>query len=168
MTEQVVASAIYEDVVEAALSSHRWRFSLGQAQLSRRVAVPEARWSSAYDLPTDPAILQLTAITVSDILLSYDRYENMVYCDAVADDVVVADYVYRAPEAQWPAHFRIAVISELAAMFATSIARDEEMANGFAVMAEGKYARAKSIDAQQQPARRAPVSRFVSSRRGRL
>ncbi len=166
MTEQVVANAVYEDIVESALGMHRWRFSTGQSQLSRLSAVPEARWDAAYQLPTDPAILQLNAITVSDILLSYDRYEDMIYCDASENDVVVADYLYRSSEGSWPATFRIAIIFDLASTFATAIARDDDMATALAQQAEVKYARAKSIDAQAQPARRAPVSRFLSARRG--
>jgi hypothetical protein len=167
MTEQVVANAVYEDIVESAIGLHRWRFATGQSQLSRLSASPEGRWDAAYQLPTDPAILQLNGITVSDILLTYDVYEDMVYCDATADDVVIADYVYRASETSWPATFRMAVIYDLAAAFATSIAREDDLAQSFATLAEIKYARARSVDSQQQPARRVPVSRFLNSRRGR-
>jgi hypothetical protein len=49
-TEALVASNVYEDIVESSLTRHRWKFATNQKQLSLLTAKPEARYEYAYQL----------------------------------------------------------------------------------------------------------------------
>ena len=68
------------------------------------------------------------AVTVQDLPIDYNIYGNKVYADTSASDVVIADYTYRAQEEDWPSYFSVAVEYSLAVVFATSIARDAQLA----------------------------------------
>jgi len=46
-TEALVASNIYEDVVQSALCASRWRFASNQAELNRLSDVPTGRYDLA-------------------------------------------------------------------------------------------------------------------------
>ena len=65
-TEALVASNIYDDVVEASLTRHRWRFATTQQQLSLLTSAPTGRYDYAYQVPTSPAVLQIITLTVND------------------------------------------------------------------------------------------------------
>ena len=164
-TEANVANNLYTTIIEGALTLTRWRFATGQQQLSRLTATPVSRWDSAYQMPTSPPILLLHAVTVNSNPIEYDRYEDKVFCKAVEDDTVVADYLYR-PEAQyWPPYFVKAVMYELASIFAASIAQKGDLASHFAVEAERAYTRAKWADSSSQTARSLRTSTLTSIRR---
>ena len=75
-TEALVASNIYDDVLEAALTRHRWNFATTQKQLSLLARQPAGKFDYAYQMPTDPAVLQIVTITVNDYVIPYDRYRN--------------------------------------------------------------------------------------------
>ena len=63
-TEALVASNIYDDVVEASLTRCRWRFATTQAELSLLANAPTGRFDYAYQVPTSPAVLQIITITL--------------------------------------------------------------------------------------------------------
>ena len=83
-TESDLADAVYEDIVRAALTSSRWRFATKQFQLNRLADVPIGRWDSAYQLPSDS--LMINSITVQDLPIEFDTYEDKIYNNAVAAD----------------------------------------------------------------------------------
>ena len=58
-TEQIAATHLYQPTVDAALTSHRWRFASGKKILSFLAADPIDEWDSAFQMPTDPKILLL-------------------------------------------------------------------------------------------------------------
>lgn len=157
-TEATVASSLYEDTVRDMLSRHRWRFASGQAQLSRLTAVPDARWDAAYQLPAN--LLILHAVTVTDSVIAYDRYQDLVYCNAGPDDTVIADYSFRADEYLWPPTFITAVEYQLASIFAYSVAAQEQLSDLMEKRAIRYTAIARSIDSQSQTTRRLNVQRF--------
>ena len=72
-TEALVASNIYEDIVEASLCRSRWRFATTQKQISLLTSAPTGRYDYAYQMPTDPAVLQINTITVNDNIIPYER-----------------------------------------------------------------------------------------------
>jgi hypothetical protein len=90
--EAKVANNLYVPLIEAALTLHRWRFATGQSLMSRLVAAPAARWDAAYQIPTSPKVLMIHGITIIDMPIQYDRYEDMIYCNAGADDLVYIDF----------------------------------------------------------------------------
>ena len=80
-TEALVASNLYTDVVEAALTRHRWRFATTQQQISLLSNTPTGRYDYAYQMPTSPEVLQIVSIKVTDFLIPYARYQNYIYVD---------------------------------------------------------------------------------------
>lgn len=157
-TEATVAANLYEDTVRDLLSRHRWRFATGQVQLSRLSDAPDARWDAAYQLPAD--MLVLHGVTISDDNIAYDRYQDMVYCNATAEDLVYADYTFRASEDLWPPYFTTGVQYQLASIFAYSVAAQEGLANMFEQRSLRHMTMARTIDSQSQTTRRLNVQRF--------
>ena len=131
-TEALVASNIYDDVVEASLTRHRWRFATTQAELSLLTNTPTGRYDYAYQVPTSPAVLQIITLTVNDYVIPYSRYQNYIYLNGYgSSSKVVMDYIYKVGEEYFPPHFRLALEYELAAIFAGSVARDSKMIEQF-------------------------------------
>lgn len=157
-TEATVAANLYEDTVRDMLSRHRWRFASGQAQLSRLVDAPSAKWDAAYQLPSD--LILLHGVTISDDQVAYDRYQDKVYCNATAEDVVFADYTFQANEDLWPPHFVTAVQYQLASIFAYSVAAQEGLSDLFEKRAMRQLMICRTLDSQSQTTRRLNVQRF--------
>lgn len=162
-TEALVASNVYEDVVRTALCASRWRFATNQAVLNALTAAPTGRFDTAHQLPSD--LLMLHAVTVNDLVLEYNVYGDKIYSNATTNEVVVADYTYRAGEQDFPSYFTLAVEYALAAAFALAIARDEELATMFEKKAAQLMQQAKTLDSQQQTTRKLVTSRFIAERR---
>ena len=77
-TEGLVTNNIYEEIVEATLTRHRWGFATGQKQLSLLSSTPVGRWEYAYQMPTSPLVLQIITVTSNDNVLRYERYEDKI------------------------------------------------------------------------------------------
>jgi hypothetical protein len=161
--EATVANAMYEDMAQAALTNSRWRFATDQAVLNRLANAPTGRYDAAYQLPSE--CIMLNAVTVNDHPIKYDTYGSKVYADAAPQDVLIADYVFRADESTWPPYFVVAVEYVMAGVLATSVARDQQLAT----MMEGKanllMAQARRLDSQTQTSRKLNTSRFIAQRR---
>jgi hypothetical protein len=152
-TEQIAATHLYQPTVDAALTSHRWRFASGKKQLSILVATPADDWDSAFQIPTDPPVLLINSISVLDHTIEYDRFEDHIYCDATSDDTVIMDYIYSRDEIDWPAYFTKAIVFELAAVFAAAITQDSFLAAHFTEQANMEYSKARFADSSSQTAR---------------
>ena len=162
-TEALVSVNMYEDVARASLVNTRWRFATNQAQLNLLTATPTGRYDRAYQLPSD--LLMLHAITVTDLPIEYQVYGSKVFADTDATARLIADYTFRANEITWTSYFVLAVEYALAVVFATSIARDSTLASLMKTQATESMAKARSLDSQQQTARKLVTSRFLSERR---
>ena len=162
-TESLVSVNMYEDLARASLVNARWRFSTNQAVLNRLTAAPTGRYDYAYQQAT--GTLMVHAVTVNDLPIEYQIYGDKIYANTSAPDVVIADYTYRANEEDWPSYFTIAVEYALATLFATSIARDANLASLMKQAANEAMAKARSLDAQQQTTRKLVTSRFITDRR---
>tara|TARA_R100000773_G_scaffold44220_2_gene44583 strand:+ start:269 stop:853 length:585 start_codon:yes stop_codon:yes gene_type:complete len=163
-TEALVASNIYEDVVQSALCASRWRFATNQAELNRLTDVPTGRFDFAYQLPSD--MLMLHALTVNDNLIEYNIYGDKAFSNTSETDTVIADYAFRVGEEKFPSYFTISVEFSLATTFAVAIARDEQLAALMESKARVAMQQAKTLDSQQQTTRKLVTSRFISERRG--
>lgn len=162
-TEATVAANLYEDTVRDLISRYRWRFAAGQAQLSRRTDAPDAKWDAAYQLPAD--LLLLHDVTVNGNVIEYDRYQDMIYCDADEADLVYADYTFRAVEDLWPPYFTTAVELTLASIFAYAVANQIQTADYMEKKALRQLALGRNIDSQSQTSQRFDLSRFEKARR---
>jgi hypothetical protein len=161
--ESSVADAIYEDIARSSLTNTRWRFATNQAVLNRLSTAPTGRWDAAYQMPS--GTLMLNAITVEEQAIEYDTYGDKVYCDAVSTDEVIADYIFRAEEVNWPPYFTLAVEFAVASVFAISLARDAQLGNAMENRAERQLIKARRLDSQQQTTRKLNTSRFIAERR---
>jgi hypothetical protein len=161
--EATVANAMYEDMAQAALTNSRWRFATDQAVLNRLANAPTGRYDAAYQLPAE--CIMLNAVTVNDHPIKYDTYGSKVFCDASANEELIADYNFRADESTWPPYFVVAVEYVMAGVLATSVARDQQLST----MMEGKanllMAQARRLDSQTQTSRKLNTSRFIAQRR---
>lgn len=162
-TEALVATNMYEDTVRATLSTARWRFATEQAELVRLSDTPTGRFDVAHQLPSN--LLVLHGVTINDNLLDYTVYGDKVFSDASTQDILIADYTYRATEDTFPSYFSLALQYTLASIFATSIARDDGLMNVMEAKANQLMAKARNLDAQQQTTRKLATSRFITDRR---
>ena len=161
--EAKVANALYEDIVQSSFASHRWRFATRQVTLTRLDTAPTGRWDAAYHIPS--SVITVTAVTVNELPIKYDVYQNKIHCDAVSSDTVIMDYVDRASESDWPSYFTTAVEFSLASSFAITLARDATLAQLMDTKAAQLFAKARNIDSQQQTTRKLNTSRFIAQRR---
>ena len=166
-----LANALYEIRLEEALSLARWRFATRQVLLVANVTAPLGRWTSAYDLPdgvvvaADPEPMTINAVTVDDVPIPFDRYENQLFTNSdTVNDVLILDYSFRALEADWTGRFKGAFVDLLASDYAMS--KDLELAQGLARSAFGKFKTAASMDAQERTAKKLPVQKFINARGG--
>jgi len=164
-TEALVASNLYEDIVESSLTRHRWKFATNQKKLSLLTAAPEARYEYAYQLPANPGVLHIASLTVNDYIIPYTRYKDMIYVNTYgANHDLILDYIYRVEEEYFPAHFRVALEYELASLFAGSVARDAGMIREFKGLADRQFLISKNIDASEVTNKKLDTSRFINLR----
>ncbi len=158
-----VSNSMYEDMIRTLLISSRWRFATKQATLNLLSDTPQGRYTRKYQLPSD--YLMLHAITVNDLVIEYNVYEDEVYADTSEADVLIADYTFRTAEANFPSYFIMLAEYRLATILATALARDEQMASLFDVQTTRLAQQAKTLDSQQQTTRKLVTSRFITDRR---
>ena len=164
-TEALVASNIYEDIVEASLCRTRWRFATTQKQISLLTSAPTGRYDYAYQMPTDPAVLQINTITVNDNIIPYERYQNYIYVNGYgSSNELIMDYIYRVDESYFPAHFKLALEYQLASVFAGSVARDNDMIKSFVELADRQFLTAKHIDSVERTNAKFDLSRYKNLR----
>ena len=161
--EALVASNMYEDIARSALVNTRWRFATNQAVLNRLTAPPTGRYDAAYQLPT--GWLMTHVVTVNDTPIEYQTYGDKLFCDEPTTSELVLDYTYRALEIDWPSYFTVAVEYELAAVFAGSLARDQQLVQLMQQQAARSMMKARNLDAQQQTTRKLTTTRFIANRR---
>lgn len=161
--EADVCDAMYEDVARAALTNSRWGFATNQSVLSRLASAPTGRFDAAYQLPS--GTLTVSAVTVNDSPIVFDTYGDKIYCDATSTEEVVADYIFRATEAEWAPYFTIAVEYAMASVLAISVARDASLSQLMDQKAATQMMQARRLDSQRQTTQKLYTSRFIAQRR---
>tara|TARA_B100001113_G_C21040368_1_gene592053 strand:- start:457 stop:1056 length:600 start_codon:yes stop_codon:yes gene_type:complete len=165
-TEALVANNVYEDITQASLTRHKWRFATNQKTLSLLTNTPVGRYDYAYQVPTNPEVLQINTITVNDYVIPYARYQDYIYVNSYgSSSTLVMDYIYRVDEAYFPPHFILALEYELASIFAGSVARDSAMIKQFKELAERQFLIAKNIDSSETTTKVLDTNRFINLRR---
>lgn len=167
--EVVVAGTIYEIIVAACLSSYPWRFASGEMILELSTTNPLDRYENAWHYPTldQGRPLQLETVYADGIPINYDIVKNLIYSNADEGAQLVAHYQYRVEEAYWLPQFSLYVIFTLAAMFATSVTRNQKQITTFQTLSEMQFSRSKTRDAQSKSAKRSRPS-ALRRRRGGL
>ena len=165
-TEALVANNVYEDITQASLTRHKWRFATNQKTLSLLTNTPVGRYDYAYQVPTNPEVLQINTITVNDYVIPYARYQDYIYVDGYGSaNKLIMDYIYRVDEAYFPPHFILALEYELASIFAGSVARDSAMIKQFKELSERQFLIAKNIDSSETTTKVLDTNRFINLRR---
>jgi len=142
---QVVATSLYDNIIESELSKHRWGFARNVAQLSKEIAAPVGdEWQTSYTLPVD-----MLALIKLDPSIPYQIINNKVYCNY--SGTLFCDYIRKPSEADWPAYFAKMIEYALAMDFAPSI---RDSASSMQILAN-QYLNASRMarytDSQQHP-----------------
>lgn len=162
--EARACSNLYEQTVQSLLTSHPWRFCMGQEQVSRLSATPpdDDKWSAAYQLPS--TCLHIRTVRVSGIPIPFDRYEDNIYCDAVAADEVYLDGHFRVDESFFPPYFTELLTLHIASLLAESIAAKTDLSNTLLDRSRFQRVVARNLDSQGRTASRIDTSRFTRVR----
>jgi hypothetical protein len=118
----IACSNLYESTVQDQMSRYRWRFAVGQRQLNRLSDRPPTRWDAAYQLPSD--CMTVNTVLVNGHPVHFDRFEDMIFCNASSADSVFLEGVYRVDEAFWPPYFTMIIIYHMAALLAQTLGAD--------------------------------------------
>ena len=164
--EALVMNTTYEDVVADCLAMHNWNFATGQKQLARLTDAPVDRWDAAYQLPTEPAVVQVQTITIEDVVQTYDIYEDKVYINANTNDTVVLNYIFRVATQDWTPPFTLWVIYRLASTLALSVIRKGDIAKSYTELADTQFRMAKARDSQQVTTQAVALDRYTKVRLG--
>lgn len=155
---QEVANALYDRTVANELSKFRWSFARARAQLSLTTSTPVGNeWSSIYQLPTDLIVLIKT-----EPLINYKIYGDKLYCNS--SSALYCDYIYNAPESEWPEYFAQIIVYALATDFAASIRDSSTMGAEMAARYSDAARMARYQDSQQQPQTPIRSTPFISVR----
>lgn len=117
--ESEVAAANYEEKVKELLGRHAWRFATRTEALNRLLATPPEPWQVNYQLPND--VLLVRDVKLAGHPVHWRRIEDTIQVQNNADGALVATFVLRPPEVEWPPHFRNLVIMAMEAVFLRAI-----------------------------------------------
>ena len=156
------ASILYEPTVEALLAERPWTFARQTQQLRPSTEVPDDKWDAIYPLP--PTYLLMRSVRINDTPIEWDVLNNAVYCNAGPNDVVIAEYTFRASEAEWSAPFLNVVHMRLASLFAAAVTRKTELANYWNSQYELALSRSGAKDSQTKTAARLQGGRILTHR----
>lgn len=158
----------YEDVVKSELSNYPWKRASKIAQLERidpdtMGAPPEPR-TAAYQLPTD--LVEIRTVKVVGYPIDYEVHGNKILCNADESDEVILHYIWRVPEAAWPAWFREGMVRRMEAIFLRGIGERYPQAEARDKAAEEQFTIARNRDSQSQTPRDPQVSPTLAARTG--
>lgn len=145
--QALVASTLYDTIVQRLLAQTPWTFALAGQRLARITGNNNRqifkRYEYAYTLPADSVrILGLES------LARFQLAQNTLYTD---DDKPNLVYVANVPPSYFAAYFTDLVVHELAASFAISITDTTSRADLYQAYVRRMKPRAMAIDAQQTP-----------------
>lgn len=144
--EAEVAANLYPSIRDALLSAHPWSFATGQVTLAALAAQPLADFDHACQLPADFLRALSAGADGRGRGLDYRIHERRLYTNV---EPVVLTYIFRPDETAFPPFFDQMVIARLAAEFCIPLTESTSRAESLHRLAEKEFARAKSIDSQQ-------------------
>ncbi len=140
-----VANNLYEGIVENELTKYRWGFARKKAQLSRINETPVGtEYTDMYQLPAD--LMTLIKLNPG---INYQILSDRVYCNYSSD--LYCDYIYNAPESEWPAYFSKMIEYRLAMDFAPAVRNSASSMQMMAQQYENASRMARYTDSQQHP-----------------
>lgn len=159
--EADVARANFDRLRRYVLSLHPWRFATRLVPLSRATleTPPISVFDATYILPD---CARINGVRVDSCPIYFDRYENLILCDALETDAVIAELVMLPAVDFWPDYASAVLVEELIQVFALGIAEDSEKAAVAARKAQLCLTNAKTADSQGRTNAKMPVGRFRS------
>jgi hypothetical protein len=163
-----VLGEAYEPLLESEISIYKWRFATGYYNLKPNLinSVPLARFNTAYQLPTDMAVLSVDTVLIDDKPIEYERRGRQIHTTDTANDDVILQYRFRADETEWYPFFRMLMVYRLATLAAFSVARNTKIADSMKDLADEHWKRAKTESAQAQSNQQLNLSRLKRGRGG--
>lgn len=156
---QVVASNLYDSIVQAELSKHDWGFARKKVQVSKTTdTLPDSEYDSVHQLPSDLLVLREVRPRQG-----YRVYGKKIYSNNGTQKMTI-DYTANVAESFWPPYFEEMIQYALARNFATPIrdsaAARAEMTNEY--LNASRMARYQ--DSQQYPTEQLASSPFIEAR----
>lgn len=150
-----LASSLYSETKESLLYYHPWRFSLKQQNLGGSLSVaPVFEWQYRFQLPSDC----LRIIQMEDER-DYEVFGREIYTNTNPCRII---YQKNVSEVDMPAYFVRPLTFHLARVFSVALQEDINKFQLFDRAADKETARARQLDAQQQPNSRIPDIAFTA------
>lgn len=156
--EAAVASRLYETTKKNFLQQTLWNFSVAMVELAGEELATDSSeyefgFTHEYTLPPDMLRLVSKAAPTNDYMISRDKlYTN--------DDEVHVLYQYDVSESEMPAYAVRALEFEFARLFSAALLQDDTQIQIWGTVAKDALAKAKTIDAQNEPSPEIDVSNF--------
>lgn len=159
---------LYEPLVKGELSVFPWPWATVYFDLQPNFlsASPLRKFDSAYQLPTDPAVLSIDGVFLDDTPLNYTRRQNEIHTDTADTESPILQYRFRAGEIDWAPYFDLLIILRIASLVASAVVKDANMAKEKRDEAEIWYRRARHESSKAQPKQPLRLTRLRASRRG--
>jgi hypothetical protein len=126
--QSTVAGTLYEATVFELITLHDWQFAVHDVQLTPATTpVPTPPWTLAYLLPAD--CLQERVLRLNEHPVEFERHGEHLFTKLGPDDLPVLEYFIRPDETIFTASFVQLLTYKLAELFATSITRNENIAD---------------------------------------
>lgn len=160
-------NALFDDMVEAALSGYPWRFARDRVKLAQVPDPAPPPWETVWKLSGQA--LTIHAIYEGSQQVMFDRFGDKIVTMTPPNspDEIWAEITSPVSPDLWAGYFRQAFIFSLAARLAIPVTQSEQLAMYYTQEAETAMARAKSRDAQGRSPSRIDTKAFVRARRGR-
>lgn len=146
----IAADAMYDSLVEEALTKHAWSFATRMRAITKTATEPPEPWD--YEFATPAGVLNVRDIYDADgYRVDYELVENLLYTRQEGPLTLV--YTWAASEERWPADFAGAIEEELLGRLLGAFGepiRSIEVRE----IAMGKLDRAIVRDRRQNPPRR--------------
>lgn len=147
----LVLNEHYEAIVADLLTQPGWKFAKRTAALTRLTDVAVAPWAAIFALPPDLLALSLVQ-SAQGLRLDHEQCSAASGpAVAVLEDwstlQVIARYVARVPEAEWPGDFTMAVQLRMEAIMLSAIAEQRTAAGAREGAANSREQRARVRDA---------------------
>lgn len=117
-----ICNTVYGALRDATIAGHPWRFAMEKAVLTREAVTPPNEWTYQFAIPPTALNGTVNAIfesaTAQTAVVDYEIFGRKILSDLPA---LWADYMVRAPEANWPDTFALFMVYALAADIAYAI-----------------------------------------------
>jgi hypothetical protein len=152
--EARLAKSIYTDTKQTLLQYYPWRFSLKQADIGGALVDEPlfTKWKYKFTLPAD--LLRVISLENDE---DYEVFEDGLYSNVTPCKLI---YQFKISEQDMPSYFIRALQFHLASLFSISLQEDKNKMDLFDKRADKETARARQIDAQQQPNPKIPEKNF--------